>query len=195
MTATLEGVPPENILNYDETNMSDDPGKTKVFVRKGSKHATRVMDSSKSSNSVMFAAFGNGTLLPPYIVYKAKNIYPEWIKNGPTGARYNRSKNGWFDSFIFEDWFVNTALPVLKRRNGKKVVIGDNLNSHMSINIIRLCEEHNISFLFLPTNGTHICQSLDVAVFAPLKKAWRKVLTTWKTKKKELFLRPYFHLC
>jgi hypothetical protein len=34
----------------------------KVFVRKGSKHARRLTDSSKTSNSVMFAATGDGKL-------------------------------------------------------------------------------------------------------------------------------------
>ncbi|XP_003241793.2 uncharacterized protein LOC100575929 [Acyrthosiphon pisum] len=36
---SLENVPPQNIINYDETNFIDDPGRTKVLVRKKNKHA------------------------------------------------------------------------------------------------------------------------------------------------------------
>lgn len=182
LQVTLEGVPPENILNYDESNLTDDPGKQRVFVRRGSKRASRILDSSKSSISVMFAASGDGVLLPPYVVYKAVNLYPEWILNGPEGTVYNRSTSGWFDSVLFEDWFDKIALPFLRRKEGVKVLIGDNLSSHISVRIIQTCEANNILFVLLPPNSTHLCQPLDVAVFRPMKIAWRKILTKWKLK-------------
>lgn len=37
LSRTLQGVPRENILNFDETNLSDDPGSTKCLFRKGIK--------------------------------------------------------------------------------------------------------------------------------------------------------------
>ncbi|KAG5882829.1 hypothetical protein JTB14_008012 [Gonioctena quinquepunctata] len=48
-------VHPEAIVNYDETNFTDDPGRIKVIVRKQSKRAEKVMDTSKFSTSVMFS--------------------------------------------------------------------------------------------------------------------------------------------
>lgn len=153
-----------------------------MFVRRGSKRASRIIDSSKSSTSIMFAVSGDGVMLPPYVVYKATNLYPEWIQNGPDGTMYNRSASGWFDSLLFEEWFVKIALPFLKRKEGVKVLIGDNLSSHISVNIINKCEENNILFLLLPPNSTHLCQPLDVPIFRPMKIAWRKILTSWKLK-------------
>lgn len=95
--ASAEGVPSVNIINYDEYNLTDDPGKQRVIVRRvSSMHPES--DFSKSSTYVMFCAAADGTLLPPYIIYRAKNVYPEWVINGPPGSCYNRSKNGWFDS-------------------------------------------------------------------------------------------------
>ncbi|KAJ8939905.1 hypothetical protein NQ318_023246, partial [Aromia moschata] len=35
---TLNNVPPNAIINYDETNLCDDPGRSKVLVRRGAKH-------------------------------------------------------------------------------------------------------------------------------------------------------------
>ena len=32
---TLEDIPPQNIINYDETNLSDDPGHKKIAVKRG----------------------------------------------------------------------------------------------------------------------------------------------------------------
>jgi hypothetical protein len=111
LEVTPAGVPPSIIVNYDETNLCDDPGQHRVFVQRGSKHSRRYLDASKSSTSVMFAIAANGSLLPPYIFYRAKYLYPEWILGGPPGAHYNRSKNGWFDGAIFSDWFFKIAVP------------------------------------------------------------------------------------
>lgn len=138
------------------------------------------MNSSKSSTSVMFSCAGDGSLLPTYVVYKAVHLYDSWTEGGPKFARYNRTKSGWFDSHCFEDWVRTVAIPYLKKLNGKKVLIGDNLSSHLSMESIRLCLKHDIHFIFLPSNSTHLTQVLDVTFFAPLKRNWRAILTKWK---------------
>ncbi|KAJ8912041.1 hypothetical protein NQ315_000534 [Exocentrus adspersus] len=46
---TLKDIKPENLLNYDETNVSDDPGQEKVIVFKGTKHTERVIDATERS--------------------------------------------------------------------------------------------------------------------------------------------------
>ena len=177
---TLENVPPENILNYDETNLTDDPGKKKVIVRRGVKYPERVLNATKASISVMFAGSGSGELLPPYVVYRAVHLYDLWTQGGPSGARYNRSQSGWFEATTFEDWFHKIALPYFKNLPGKKVLLGDNLSTHISPSVIETCEENNISFVLLPPNSTNLTQPLDVAVFRPLKRIWRDILLQFK---------------
>jgi len=76
-------------MNYDETNLTDDPGCERVVVRRGTKHPERVIDSSKTSISVMFACCADGTVLPPYTVYKAAHLYPTWVEGEVEGAAYN----------------------------------------------------------------------------------------------------------
>lgn len=177
---SLEDVPPENIINYDETNMNDDPGKQKSIVRRGMKYPERIMNHSKAGTSVMFAGSAIGDLLPPYVVYKAQNIYKEWTVGGPDGARYTATKSGWFDERSFEDWFEKIALAYLRRKEGAKVLIGDNLSSHLSEKVIESCKLHDIRFICLPPNTTHLTQPLDRAFFGPLKKKWRSILTQYR---------------
>ncbi|XP_063221130.1 uncharacterized protein LOC134530328 [Bacillus rossius redtenbacheri] len=176
----IENVPPSNIINYDETNLTDDPGKRKIITRRGTKYPERIMNSSKASTSVMFAAAADGTILPPYVVYKALHLYQTWTEGGPKHARYNRTKSGWFDSFCFEDWVLTVAIPYLKKLDGKKFLIGDNLSSHLSLESVKLCQDNDIRFIFLPANSTHLTQPLDVAFFRPLKTTWRQILEEWK---------------
>lgn len=61
-----------------------------------------------------------------------------------------------------------------------KVLIGDNLAAHLSPDVLKLCQENNIRFCFLPENSTHLMQPLDVGVFGPMKRFWREILREWK---------------
>ncbi|CAI6357713.1 unnamed protein product [Macrosiphum euphorbiae] len=192
LAVTLENIPPQNIVNYDETNFIDDPGRTKVLIRKNAKHADSIMDSSKSATSVMFCVDASGGMLPPYVVYKSLQMWEPWTLGGPDGCRYNRSPSGWFDQSIFEDWFQTIIIPHFRRLEGTKVVIGDNLASHISVNIVKLCKQQNIKFVFLPANSTHLTQPLDVSCFRPMKIAWRKVLKEHKLKKRGRLTKDIF---
>lgn len=179
---TLKDVPPKNILNYDETNLSDNPGSTKCIFKRKVKYPERILNHSKGNISLMFAVSADGILLPIYTVFKSEHLWTSWCTGGPTSARYNRTKSGWFDTNVFEDWFETVVIPWATNLQGPKVVIGDNLSSHLNVNINILCKQHGIRFAFLPANSTHITQPLDVAYFAPLKKAWREILTEYKIK-------------
>jgi hypothetical protein len=68
-------------------------------------------------------------------------MYDTWTRGGLKGTRYITTKSGWFDSCIFQDWFENLALLILKRQLGKKVLTCDNLASYISENVISLCRE------------------------------------------------------
>lgn len=67
-------------------------------------------------------------------------------------------------------------LPILKKQTGKKILLGDNLSSHMNIEVVRLCNQNNIAFVALPPNATHLLQPLDVVYLRSMKAEWRKIL-------------------
>ena len=116
----------------------------------------------------MFCANASGRFLPPMVVYKAKNVYPAWIKGAALGTRFDVTKSGWFDASTFSRWFFEILVPQLSE-DDPFAVIGDNLGSHFNATVIKACREKNIRFITLPPNSTHLCQPLDVAVFAPMR--------------------------
>ena len=178
-------VPSSNIFNYDETNLSDDPGTKKCLFKRGVKYPDRVRDSSKSATSIMFCGSADGTMLPSYVVYKSEHLWSTWTEGGPPGTRYNRSRSGWFDLQCFSDWFETVFVRSVAGLPGRKVIIGDNLSSHFSEKVLSLAKENDISFTCLPPNSTHLAQPLDVAFYGPLKRSWRVVLDEWKTSQKK----------
>ncbi|KAG5883883.1 hypothetical protein JTB14_007771 [Gonioctena quinquepunctata] len=110
LNQSMEEVLPHSVINYDEKNILDDPGQKKVVVGRGCRHPERIIDSSKSSTSVMFAAV-------PYVTYKAENLYNTCTEHGPKETVYNRSRSGWFILEIFEDWFRKIAFPYFSKQD------------------------------------------------------------------------------
>lgn len=128
----------------------------------------------------MICGSAAGEVLPPYVVYKSSQMWSTWAEGGPVGCRYHHSKSGWFDAVTYNDWFQTTLIPRLKKLNGKKVLIADNLTTHLNITIFQKCCEESIYFVCLPPNSTHLTQPLNVAFFHPMKVVWRQILTQWK---------------
>lgn len=180
LSKELEGVPPTNIFNFDETNLVDDPGKKKVFARRGTKYLEHIRTTSKAGTSIMFCGSASGKLLPLFVLYKSRHIWSTWTEGGPPGTRYSNSTSGWFDSASFLEWFESILIPETRRLDGKKIVICDNVAFHFSPKVLELSETNNITFICLPPNSTHITQPLDVAVFRSVKGSWRKLLGEWK---------------
>ena len=73
-----------------------------------------------------------------------QNVYPDWCQGCPSGTFYNLSKCGWFDMFSFTYWCRKVFLPQAKRQVGPKLMIGDNLTSHISSADIKECINNNI---------------------------------------------------
>ena len=65
-----------------------------------------------------------------------ENLWKGWFLGVPKGSRYNTSPSGWFTGCIYSDWFHKSWLPTVQRRPGKHVLIGDNLSSHISVDVI-----------------------------------------------------------
>ena len=172
---------PECVLNYDETAITDDAGNPKVITRRSSKSPRAVLNNNKTSRSVMFAVTADGECLPPYVCTKTKFKEDELDGFGPPFCYWDTSKSGWFNMCVFDNWFEAVVAPWAISHQGKhKVVIGDNLSSHLSPVSLKRAEELGVHFRLLPPNTTHFLQPLDVAFFGPLKRAWRDQLLTYK---------------
>ena len=182
LTATLSDIPHDRIFNYDETNLSDNPGLKKCIFKRGTKYPERIRDSSKAAISIMYCGSAAGQMLPSYVVYKSEHLWSTWTENGPKNTRYNRTKSGWFDATTFTDWFSTIFIPHVKNIKGRKCIIGDNLSSHFTDEVLDLAEKNDIAFICLPPNSTHLLQPLDVAFYGPLKKQWRKILDDYKLR-------------
>ena len=115
-------------------------------------------------------ASGNaaGQVLPPLIIFDAKNIRQAWMKNEVPGSMYGSSDNGWINTDLFESWFYELFLPNAVK-NRPLLLLLDGHSTHYQPEIIKLAKEHDVIILCLPPHTTHSTRPHDCGVFSPLK--------------------------
>ena len=64
--AGVGDIPPEKIFNFDKTNLTDDPGMKKCFVRRGARRVEMIREHSKTAISVMWSGSASGDMIPPW---------------------------------------------------------------------------------------------------------------------------------
>ena len=122
--------------------------------------------------------------LPPYVVYKGKNLWARWMKDGPAGCLYSVSDSGWMESANFQQWFsklfVAAVMPMTM--TAPVVLFFDGHHSHISLKLIEVARSNNIHLVCFPPHVTHLIQPLDVSAFGPVKNQWRKCLKAYQIK-------------
>ncbi|XP_065684096.1 uncharacterized protein LOC136096591 [Hydra vulgaris] len=121
-----------------------------------------------------------GKLIPPFFIVKGKHSWSDWPFNALEGSRKATSCSAWIEIQIFEEWLLNHFVPNIINKEGKKVLICDNISGHISLKALNICEKHNITFICLVPNSTHLLQPLDVGYFSSLKADCRSVFNQWR---------------
>lgn len=135
-----------------------------VIVSHSTKHAYEQSGGSgKSFTTNLVCGNAAGEILPPFIIYSAKNLNPQWTFGGPSDSAYAVSESGWITKNLFYEWFkvfVNhTAV------SKPALLIMDNHSCHVSIDVIEMAKENQIILLLLPPHTTHCLQPLDTVTF------------------------------
>ncbi|XP_050309282.1 uncharacterized protein LOC126745467 [Anthonomus grandis grandis] len=166
--------PPNNIYNADKTGITTvtDPGK--VLAEKGQRRVGAVTSGESGRNiSVMCAMSAAGNFVPPMFIFLRQRMTPLLEKDGPPGAFYTHSKNGWINEELFVEWLKHFAAYVKPTEDSPVLVILDNHSSHISLPAFNYCKKNHIAMLSIPPHSSHRTQPLDVSFYGPLKAAYR----------------------
>ncbi|GFO14005.1 pogo transposable element with krab domain [Plakobranchus ocellatus] len=169
---------PHQIFNADESGFVTDPKSDIVLARRGARRVNQTIGGSgKEQITVNCAGSAADNALPPYIVYKGKNLYRDWVQGAPAGSLFNTSLNGWMESEHFFEWFKEQFLTNTQElSNLSRILIFDGHLSHLSVEIVKCARKNNVVLLRLPAKLTHLLQPFDKTVFRPVKQQWQRLL-------------------
>jgi hypothetical protein len=167
---------PENVYNMDETGvMLSMLGSVKVLVGKDDKRKYRGARVKRTTVTAIECISADGRYLNPLIIWPATTHRSNWTIYPTPGWQYGCSESGYTDSHISLEWLKRIFDPETKdRAKGKpRVLICDGFGTHETVEILEFCLGNNIILCRLPSHTSHKLQPCDVAVFAPLKAAYR----------------------
>jgi predicted Fe-Mo cluster-binding NifX family protein len=167
---------PENVWNFDETGVIlSKLGSVKVLVGKDDMRDYRGAREKRTMVTAIECISSEGGYLTPMIIWPATTHRSNWTTFSTPGWQYACSESGYTDSKISLEWLKRIFDPQTKERaNGRpRVLISDGFATHETLEILEYCFGNNIIPCRLPSHTSHKLQPCDVAVFAPLKAAYR----------------------
>ena len=102
---------PSAIFNVDESGINMECRLGKVIVVKGEKQATSLSKGSRDHITVNCCVSAAGQVVPPMSIYEKCFPSAPYIREGPIGALYGKSPNGYMDEELFIEWFTKLFIP------------------------------------------------------------------------------------
>ncbi|KAG7294875.1 hypothetical protein JYU34_002823 [Plutella xylostella] len=165
----------KNIYNCDETGISTVQTPGKILAAKGQKRVGSITSWERGKNITLLCAMSSaGGYIPPMFIFPRKRMTPLLEKDGPAGALYKCSDNGWINEHLFLEWLAHFKQHAKPSADEPILLILDNHASHISLSVYEYCKSNHIHMLSLPPHTSHRMQPLDVSFFGPLKMAYKK---------------------
>ena len=163
---------PDRIYNVDGSRFPLSWNPKMVFARRRHKAPQAMIPGSGWEQiTVQTCISASGQLLPPYVVYKGKQVSPYNTIGGPLGSRYKSTDNGWMDTETFVDCFKTMFLSSLPPARPVLLLL-DGHKSHITYEVRQLAIENNVHMLKFPPHTIHLLQLLDLGVFNQMKRTW-----------------------
>ena len=179
MEAALD---PTRVYNGDKTSFFLYPQTKAVFARRGSKNVFECEHADGHKNiTVMFTFGADGVVVDPCVILPMQRI-PADLREFPGTWGVGKSEKGWMDTPSFMLFIRKLFYPHLLKKKVKFPVLFfvDGHSSHTAAEVAELCLELGIVLIALYPNTTRITQPADVAIFKPLKSAWKSAVSKWR---------------
>lgn len=160
------------IGNADQTPLMFDVVTNSTVSDRGVKSVPIVSTGHfKDRFTVMLACLGDGTKLPPYVVFKRKTL-PKNL-NFPKEVVVRCQAKGWMDEQLVQDWLrtVWSKVGGLSRR--KSMLVWDSFRAHLSKPVCSTLRSINTECVVIPGGMTSMLQPLDVSINKPFKDRMR----------------------
>ena len=167
----------ENVYNMDETGVRlGNLGSLKVLVSRDELQNYRGAGSQRTLITAVECISATGRCLDPLVIWPAKSHRSNWTTHPTPGWHFACSETGYTNNVINLYWMQHVFDPQTKpTANGKRrILINDGQLSHESLDVMTFCFENNIIFCRLSSHTSHKLQPCDLAVFGPLKTAYRE---------------------
>ena len=182
---TMEEIPPELILNWDQTGIHLVPVSPWTMEQAGSKRVEINGISSKQQITAVFCGSLTGDFLPVQLIYQGKTSRCHPTFDFPDNWHITHSPRHWSTEETMIQYIDEIILPYVKRQRDAfddttaALVIMDNFKGQITDSVNSLLESNNIQVALLPANATDLLQPMDIAVNKPAKDFLKRRFEQW----------------
>ena len=188
-TVTMENIPPELILNWDQTGIKIVPCSTWTMDKRGVKRVEMIGTSDKRQITAVFCGTMTGDFLPVQVIYKGKTpcCHPRFAF--PSGWHITHSPKNWSTEATMQEYVENIIVPYVEKarefhgEDRAALVIMDNFKGQITESIFSLLDSNNIHVCLLPSNTTDRLQPMDISVNKPAKYHLRDQFNQWYSER------------
>ena len=128
-------------------------------------------------DTVMLACLGDGTKLPPYVVFKRKTLPKNMVF--PHRLVVRCQEKGWMNEDLVKDWLNTVSSKVGGLSHRKSMLVWDSFCAHLSNLVRRTLQSLNTECAVIPGGMKGILQPLDVSINKPFKDRLRNKWQQW----------------
>ena len=183
----MDEVPPELIINWDQTDLSYVPVSQWTMEEEGAK---RVEIDGKDDKRQITAVFGcslAGDFLPLQLIYQGKTTKCLPQVQFPLDWNIVCTANHWSNEETMEVYITKIIMPYLSETKRKlnipldhpALLLFDNFKRQCTEKLLKLLDSNNINVVLIPPNCTDRLQPLDLSVNKAAKEFLQKKFQNW----------------
>ena len=183
----MDEIPPELIINFDQTGINYVPVSSWTMEEAGKKRVEIIGKDDKRQITAVFGAFLSGDFLPVQLVYQGKSTKclpsfefpPEWD--------INFSENHWSNERTMLCYFEKVIFPYLSKKRDElnlssdypALLTFDHFKGQCTHDLLQLLDSNNIDVVIIPANCTDRLQPLDLSINKAVKEFLRGKFQEW----------------
>ena len=181
--------PPEHIWNCDESGaQAGRNGGGLVWAKKGSKTVHSLMPNEREWLTVLSCVNASGESIPAFYIFKGKRMRENYIAKCEDGASMAMQPEAWMTTQLFSHW-ISHFIRALESRGGvspsnRHLLVVDGHNSHVTLEVVQKAMDVGLDIITLPSHTSHRLQPLDVSIFGPFKRAFKRYRDAWTLRNK-----------
>ena len=190
-TVIMDEIPPELILNWDQTGLNLIPSSSWTMEQRGARRVEITGLNDKRMITAVFCGTLCGDFLPLQLVYQGKTerCHPKY--NFPEDWHITHSPNHWSTEETMKDYLNHVLFPYIDRIRASydlgddypALAIFDNFKGQITKDVLHLLENHNVHSVRLPANCTDRLQPMDISVNKAAKDFIRQKFNEWYSEK------------
>jgi hypothetical protein len=180
-------IPPELIVNWDQTGAKYVPTSEWTLAEEGSRQVDIIRKEDKREMTVLLTCTMAGSLLPPHLIYAGKTNKCHPKITFPSGWDIYHSESHWSTEDTMLHFIDHVLVPYVQTtretlgfdRDHCALALFDVFASHRCESVLQALEKNSIKCCFIPANCTGELQPLDLTVNQVFKQELKACFIKW----------------